>query len=89
MVKFTLQRMFVSTSLMALGLGLYMVPIWTGCAYAQKGGPPLSEPVQWALCLGGAAAFGAGIGNIFHRPLVGAVAGPAILFAVAVVWSMH
>ncbi len=81
--------MFVSVSLVTLGVGLYMVPEWTGCNYARKGGPPLSETIQWALCLGGAATFGAGVTNIFHRPLIGALVGPAVLSVVTIVLSMR
>ncbi len=88
MTPYSLKRLFVSTAMIALGTGLYCVPIWMGCGYARAHGPPLSEPVQWILCLGGAAFFGAGTGNIFYRLSLGAIIGPTLLLAVSVVVSM-
>jgi hypothetical protein len=87
-MKFSLKRLLASLTLIAVGIGINQVPDRMGCGVARMHGPPLSEPVQWMLCLGGAALFGAGIGNIAHRPKIGAVAGIAIYYFACIVWSM-
>jgi hypothetical protein len=47
-----MKRLLVSTAMAALGFGMHQVPDWTGCLVARAQGPPLSDPIQWALVLG-------------------------------------
>ena len=84
MKKPSVKRIAVSLATVVFGCAVYMIPDLLGCGIARKGGPPLSELSQWIIGFTGVALAGAGIGNVFRHPIIGALVAMPLFFAILV-----
>ena len=71
--QFSLRDLFLATTLIAFGVG--------GICIADRWYNALGEHIVVLICLGSAAAIGAGIGAPFHKKLAGAITCFSLAFA--------
>jgi hypothetical protein len=89
--QFSLQRMFIGMTMMALGIGLCMFATRPGLFQVDR--TTIQDNVTMLLLVG-VAIFGAGAGSLYRRPIWGAAFGAAasiwlaaILYAIALAWA--
>jgi hypothetical protein len=81
MERFSPLRMLVSTVIVVIGCATFALPI----GLDMTGRASISEELQLAGILAGSAIIGAGFGNVFRRPVVGALCGLSLYLTFCVV----
>jgi hypothetical protein len=66
--QFSMQRLFVAVTLACVGAFLFSIAIRRGT----------DETLALAIVCASGAVVGAGAGQLFHRPIIGAIAGAVI-----------
>jgi hypothetical protein len=79
MPQFSLKRLFVSVTLIAVGCGFLMF----GRQINYERDPP--GWINWLLSIAFTASLGAGIGNVYRQPILGALLGPPALLVLYIV----
>ena len=79
MPQFSLKRLFVSVTLIAGGCGVFIFGDRINKSSDVPGGINLLIFVMTCACIG------AGVGNFYKRPVVGAIAGPIVLWVLAAI----
>jgi hypothetical protein len=87
MGQFTLKRLFASFILIGIACALYFYADQQIAAGATAGGRRMSNQMHMLMSYLSFGLFGAGIGNIFKRPLLGAIIGvPALIIILMLLW---
>jgi hypothetical protein len=85
MPQFSLKRLFVSVTLIAVGCASLT---WSMRAYdAERAGVEIDRGLPPLAAIAGFAIAGAGLGNFFQRPIIGGLVGVLILSALIAIWG--
>jgi drug/metabolite transporter (DMT)-like permease len=83
MLRFSLKQLFAS--MLAIGIG---TALFGWIHQNSRYGPPPNQLFAFVACFGGIALLGAGIGNLFRRPILGAflVVGVQLLYIAVIMF---